>query len=406
LPKQTILALTILVLAAQTYAEEWPRWRGPRGDGITSETIPDKLPKEGPRKLWSKSVGAGYSSPVAVDGRIYIFALADGKDTLYAFDESGKELWKEAYEGGWKGDYKGTRASPVIENDRIYTYGGNGDLVARELASGKLIWQLNVLKETNAQGRKNGDWGISSNPLIDGNSIYVQGGNGDAFAVAVDKNVGKIIWKSDKGVGGYAQPALIDVKGNKQLAVFAAFGLFGLNPDSGKTLWKHPWTTNYDVNAATPIYKNGQIFISSNYGHGGALLDVSSNSVKKVWENKELKCHFQPPILDGDVMYGNSEGKLKCIKWADGKPSWPQAAPDELGRGGTLTRSGDRLLILTDGGKLILAQATPAAYKRLAEATLFEDSGRGQIWSTPLLYKGKLYAKGMEEFNCYDLSAK
>jgi hypothetical protein len=399
-----LTVLSILFLSTQLRAEEWPRWRGPRGDGITSETIPDSLPKEGPKKLWSKSVGTGYSSPIAVDGKIYIFALADGRDTLYAFDESGKELWKEAYDGGWNGDYKGTRASPVIENDRIYTYGGNSDLVARELATGKLIWRVNVLKETNAQGRKNGDWGISSNPLIDGNSIYVQGGNGDAFAVAVDKNVGKITWKSERGVGAYAQPILIDVKGSRQLAVFAAFGIYGLNPDSGKTLWKYPWTTNYDVNAATPIYKDGQLFISSNYGHGGALLEVSSTSVKKIWENKELKSHFQPAILDGDVLYGNSEGKLKCIKWADGKPSWPQAAPDEIGRGGSLTRSKDKLLIMTDSGKLIIAQATPAAYKRLAEAQLFEDAGRPtQIWSTPLLYKGKLYAKGLEEFNCYDL---
>ena len=406
--KRTLLALTILLLAAQAYAEEWPRFRGPRGDGITSETIPDKLPKEGPKKLWSKEVGIGYASPVAVDGKIYMFALAEGRDTLYCFDEAGNQLWKEAYDGGWTGanEYPGTRASPVIENGRIYTYGGAGDLVARDI-SGKLIWHINVLKETNATGRAGGDWGMASNPLIEGNSIYVQGGNGDAFAVAVDKNNGKITWKSDKGVGAYAQPILIDVKGSKQLAVFAAFGLFGLNPDTGKTLWKYPWTTNYDVNAATPIYKDGRVFISSNYGHGGALLDVTSNTPKKIWENKELKCHFQPPILDGDVMYGNSEGRLKCIKWADGKPSWPQAAPDGLGGGGSLVRSKDKLLIMADSGKLIIAQATPAAYKRLAEAQLFEEPGRGgRIWSTPLLYKGKLYAKGMEEFNCYDLAAK
>ena len=214
--------LSILFFSTQLHAEEWPRWRGPRGDGITSQTIPDTLSKEGPKKLWSKNVGIGYSSPIAVDGKIYTFALADGRDTLYAFDESGKELWKESYEGGWNGDYKGTRASPVIENDRIYTYGGNGDLIARELGSGKLIWHINVPKETNAQSRKNGDWGLSSNPLIDGNSIYVQSGNADTFAVAVDKKLGKITWRAERGVGAYAQPILIDVKGNKQLAVFAA----------------------------------------------------------------------------------------------------------------------------------------------------------------------------------------
>ena len=223
--KRTCLALTILLLAAQLYAEEWPRWRGPRGDGISSQTIPDKLPKDGPKQLWSKTVGIGYSSPVAVDGKIYMFALADGRDTLYAFDEAGNQLWKESYNGGWtrNGDYPGTRASPVIEDGRIYTYGGAGDLVARDL-SGKQIWRLNILKETDAIARPEGDWGMGSNPAIDGNKIIVQGGNGDAFAVAVDKNAGTILWKSEKGLGGYAQPISIDVNGAKQIVVFAGSG--------------------------------------------------------------------------------------------------------------------------------------------------------------------------------------
>jgi len=408
LNRSLLATLAILLLSAQIHAEEWPRWRGPRGDGITSETIPDKLPKEGPKKVWSKSVGIGYSSPIAVDGKIYMFALADGRDTLYAFDEAGNQLWKEAYDGGWtsNGNYPGTRASPVVEDGRIYTYGGAGDLVARDL-SGKQIWRVNILKETNASGRPDGDWGMASNPLIVGNRIYVQGGNGDAFAVAVDKNAGTIAWKSEKGLGGYSEPIMIQVNGAAQLVVFAGSGLYGLNPESGKTLWKYPWKTRYDVNAATPIFKDGKVFITSDYGKGCGLVQVDQNSAKKIYESKEAQCRFQPPILEGDVMYVNSEGRLKCVNFADGKPVWPSAAPDSPGMGGSLTRSRDKLLILSDNGKLMIGQATPAGYKHLAEAQLFDDAGRGgQIWSTPLLYKGKLYAKGTEELTCYDLAAK
>jgi outer membrane protein assembly factor BamB len=406
LTRSFLATLAILLFAAQIHAEEWPRWRGLRGDGITSETIPDKLPKDGPKKLWSKTVGVGYSSPVAVDGKVYMFALSDGRDTLYAFDEAGNQLWKEAYDGGWtrNGDYPGTRASPVIENGKIYTYGGAGDLVARDL-SGKQLWRINILKETNATSRPDGDWGMGSNPLIDGSKIIVQGGNGDAFAVAVDKNAGTILWKSEKGLGGYAEPIIADVNGSKQVVVFAGPGLYGLNPETGKTLWKYPWKTRYDVNAATPIYKDGKLFIASNYGKGCGLIAIDQSSAKKVYENKEAQCRFQPPILEGDVMYVNSEGRLKCITLADGKPTWPAPAPDSPGMGGSLTRSKDKLLIMTDGGKLIIGQATPTTYKHLAEAQLFEN-GKGQIWSTPLLYKGKLYAKGSDELACYDLTAK
>jgi outer membrane protein assembly factor BamB len=395
-----------LLLAAPSFAEDIPRWRGPKGDGFTSETLPENWPKDGPKQVWSKSVGVGYSSPIAVNGRIYIFALADGRDTLYCYDEAGQELWKQAYDGGWKGDYKGTRATPIIDGDRIYTYGGNGDLVARQLADGNLIFHINVLKETSAQGRPEGDWGMSSNPLVDANNIIVQGGSNAPFAIAVDKTTGKIAWKSENGLGGYAEPITIDVNGAKQIIVFAGSGLYGLNPQDGKTLWKYAWKTRYDVNASTPIYRDGKLFISSNYGKGCTLLQIGPTSATKVWENKELQCRFNPPILEGDILYGNSEGRFKAIKWADGKPSWPSPAPDNLGMGGSITRLPDsKMLMMTEGGKLLLAKVTPDSYKLLAEAQIFTETGRpAQIWSTPIIHNGKLYAKGLNELACYDFA--
>src|SRR5205814_5430658 len=197
-----------------------------------------------------------------------------------------------------------------------------------------------------------------------------------AFAIAVDKNAGTVVWKSEKGLGGYAEPIIVDVNGTRQVVVFAGSGLYGLNPESGKTLWKYPWKTQYDVNAATPIYKDGKVFITSDYGKGCGLLQVDQSSAKKIYENKEAQCRFQPPILEGDVMYVNSEGRLKCLNFADGKAVWPSAAPDSPGMGGSLTRSKDKLLILSDSGKLIIVQATPTGYEHLAEAQLFEDAGR------------------------------
>jgi outer membrane protein assembly factor BamB len=402
--KSVLATLAILLFAPLLHAEEQPRWRGPKGDGFTSETLPDTWPKEGPKQVWSKPVGVGYASPIAQNGKIYVFALADGRDTLFCFDESGKELWKEAYEGGWKEDYQGTRATPIIEGERIYTYGGAGDLVARQVADGKLVWHINVLKETGAKGRPEGDWGMSSVPCIDGNNIIVQGGAGAPFAVAVDKNSGAIIWKSENGLGGYAEPIVIDVNGAKQIVVFAGSGLYGLNPQDGKTLWKYPWKTRYDVNASTPIYKDGKLFITSNYGKGCALIQVGPNSATKIYETRELQCRFNPPILDGDILYGNSEGRFKAVKWADGKPTWPSPAPDNLGQGGSILRLPDsKMLLMSDSGKLILAKVTPDSYKRLAEANIFSDTGRPpQIWATPIIYKGKLYAKGLDNLVCYD----
>jgi outer membrane protein assembly factor BamB len=400
------------ILAFSTLAargEDWPMWRGPLRDGISKDTaaVP-AWPAGGPKTVWSKNVGIGFATPVAMGGRVYAFAIAeDGKDTLYAFDaEKGTQAWKESYDsqftgkltGSMTGGWKGTRCSPIIENGRIYTHGYAGDLVCRELDTGKLVWHMNVLVACNTTPC---EWGQASNPLIDGDSIYVGGGQGGAVAIAVNKKDGQVIWKSDKALGGYSAPILADVQGTKHLIVFGGNTVFALNPKTGKTIWKEPWKTMYDVNAASPVYRDGHLFISSNYDHGCMMLQLSPTGAKKLWETKDMKAHFQPPVLEGNVLYGNSQGSVRCLTWPDGKVVW--TAKDRVGNGGSMLRVGDKLLLLGERGKLILAQANPKSYEKLGEAQIFDGN---QIWSSPILYNGKLYAKGTEDFTCFDLSGK
>lgn len=400
-----ILLLSTLIASA----EDWPMWRGPHADGISKETsaIP-AWPAGGPKQLWSKTVGIGFSTPVAVAGRVYIFAIADNnKDTLYAFDaEKGTDLWKQDYDsqfqgkltGSMTGGWKGTRASPVIENNRIYTLGYAGDLVCRELETGKPLWHVNTLVITNANPC---EWGQASNPLIDGDSLYVGGGNGGAVAIAVSKKTGDVIWKAEKALGGYSQPILIDAQGTRQIIVLGGDKVFGLDPKTGRTIWKEPWKTMYDVNAATPIYRDGYLFISSNYDHGCMMLQLTPTGATKLWETKDMKAHFPSPVLEGDVLYGNSQGSVRCLTWPDGKVKW--TAKDKIGNGGSMLRVGDKLLMLSERGKLILSRATPQGIEKLGEAQIFDGN---QIWSSPILYNGKLYAKGTDDFACFDLSRK
>src|SRR4051794_16981482 len=160
--------------AAAPAAGEWPKWLGPNGNGISTEKIADEWPEAGPKKLWSAKVGLGFSSAVAQDGKVYFFATQDQKDVLYCFDaEKGTAAWSESYPNAYKGDYPGARASPTIDGDRIYTYGGAGQLVARELASGKQVWMVDVLKTTGSQ---NLTWGLASSPLIEKDNVIVQSG--------------------------------------------------------------------------------------------------------------------------------------------------------------------------------------------------------------------------------------
>jgi outer membrane protein assembly factor BamB len=400
------LALATLFATRALAAEDWPKWLGPQGNGISRETVStDQWPRSGPKQVWGKTVGVGHSSPVAVDGRVYLFHLVGSQDHLTCFDaETGKVVWDQKYNGGWTGAYKGTRSTPVIEKDdnRIYTLGGAGHLVCRELDSGKPVWALDVLKASNSQPLQ---WGQASSPLVLGDHIYVQGGDGGALAVCVDKRRGQPVWQSQaRDKGGYAHIVQVDPGGVPQLVVFGGRAVYGLDPERGRTLWQEPWQTSYDVNAATPVYRDGYLFVSSEYNHGCMMLKLDGRGAKKLWDKRDVQCKFQPPILDGDHLYVNSAGTIKCMSWPDGKVVWESKDRKlELGAGGSMVRVGDKLVTLSERGKLSLVLATPEGAKPLAQSQLFDAR---EVWSTPLIYGGRLYAKGGEEFVCLDLGGE
>lgn len=412
-------ALTPILASAARAADEWPRWRGPRGDGICHDPIADKWPDDGPKKLWEQPVGIGYSTPVALAGKIYLLSTgADGQETLNSFDaDSGKPLWSQSYPMRDHIDYPGARATPFIDGDFIYTYGAGGDLASWALADGKPAWRINIVKETGA--KLLGDtqvWAEASSPLVVGDLVYVQGGKDGPVAVAVNKMTGKIAWQSEaKGLAGYAACVLGDVKdGGSQLFVFAGEALYGLDPASGKTLWSVPWKTTYDINAATPVFDGTHLFVTSGYSnnHGCMMVEVSKGSAKKLWESKAVESKFQPPILDGQFLYANSEdkrGTLKCLSWPDGKIKWDVKEADlKLGFGGSILRDGDKMVTLSEDGVLSLLKATPDAYEKISQFKLFtpkgeNSAGKPDIWSSPIIYHGKLYAKGENQLVCLEV---
>ena len=399
----TVAALFLLVATCALRAEDWPQWRGPRGDGISHETgLADKWPEGGPKQVWSIKVGTGFSSPIAVEGKVYAFAVVGEQEVLYALDAAtGKTVWQQSFNAAWTSTYGGSRSTPTIEGNRIYTYGGQSDLICRELADGAPVWHMNVLTEI---GGTPPQWGEASSPLIDGDSLYVQGGFGTSAAVCIDKKTGKLIWKSEAQEGSYTHPILIDPEGKKQLIIFAKQAVVAMDPATGKTIWTQPWKTEYDVNATTPIYRDGHLFITSGYNRGCMMLDVTASTATKAWENREISARFVAPVLDGDTLYGTTgnDGILKAISWPDGKLKWKGGSDIKLGMGGAFVRVGDRLIGVSERGKLLLIKATPEGAEKISAVDHFVEGN--QIWSTPLIYQGKLYLKGTEELVCADIS--
>jgi outer membrane protein assembly factor BamB len=388
-----------------TTATEWPKWRGPLGDGISRENnLADKWPANGLTELWSADVGVGYSSPIASGGRVYVFSLTDDTETLTCFDaNSGRIIWNQPGGHGRTNSYPGTRATPTIDGADIFTLGGTGDLVCRDLASGNARWTKNVLAETGATPL---DWGVASSPLVSGNLVFVQAGQGGPVAVAINRSTGSIAWRSEvSSLSGYAAPLLVDVDGTPQLIVFGGKAVYGMDPQTGRTIWEHKWNTSYDVHASTPVYRDGRLFITSGYGTGSAMLELSKNGPpKELWQSKFIQSRFQPVTLDGDALYANSEGKMTCLGWKDAKLFWQDDANKlKLGLGGSFVRiPGDRMISLGERGTLTLSKITPAGIDVISS---FKGPEGTQIWSTPLIYGGRLYAKGEQELICYDLSS-
>ena len=388
-------------------AEDWPRWRGPRGDGISRETLPDRWPAGGPKPVWKMMAGLGFASPIAHKGKVYLFSLDGSKEGLVAHDaETGKVVWAQAYDVAGKVDYDGTRATPFIDGDRIYTHGSRGLLVCRNLADGKELWRLDVPKTAGGSLQT---WGQASAPLVTDKHVYVQAGSGGSIAVAVDKATGKLAWQSQAtGIASYAQPVIAEISGGgQQLIVLAGKAVFGMDPQSGKTFWSQKWETSYDVNAATPVVRDDHLFISSAYGHGSMMLKLTATEATKLWEKRDIMCKFQPPILDGDLLYANSDegrGTVKAMRWPSGQIAWEAKEP-RLGSGGSIVRAGDKLLCMSESGMLSLLQTGPAGVAGIGQTQLFPENFK-QVWSTPLLYGGKVYAKGEKELVCIDLGGK
>jgi outer membrane protein assembly factor BamB len=395
------------VPVATSGPEDWPKWLGPRGDNISKESLGTDWGSDGPKQLWSAKVGEGHSSPVAVAGKIYLFTLDDNRaETLTCFDaKTGNVQWKESYPVREKPQYAGTRGTPTVEGDRIYTMGEAGDLTCRELADGKPVWQTNVHQ---AAGGKLLMWGCASSPTIVGDRIFVQTGcEKGPTAVAVNKATGKIEWKSESTAkGGYATLVHADVKGKPQLFLFAGQNAGAIDPANGKTIWGDKFETQYDVNAATPLYRDGRVLFTAEYKNGRATMyEVTNKSWKKLWETRAIRSRFQPAILDGDVVYGNASGDVAAMDWNTGKELWHTTGRNEkIGVGGSLLRvAGDKLVTMSERGKLSLLRADPKGYRVLASTQLFDGE---QIWASPLAYDGKLYCKGRDEFVCLDVAAK
>jgi len=385
--------------ASLCLAADWPQWRGPARNGISAEKGWSSSWASGPHKVWSARVGLGWSAMSVVGSRLYTAGWANGQDTIWCLDAlSGKPIWKWSYpcDGGsrYGGDgYGGPRAEPTVDGGNVYIMSIEGGVACLNAQTGKVVWGRNVARETGAGAPQ---WGFAGSPLVEGNLLILNIGE---TGTALDKSTGKIVWKSG-GTGGYSSPAPYTMGRQRAVALFSSKSVVAVNPANGAVLWRHPWETNFDVNAADPIFAGTDVFISSNYGRGCALLRPSGNRAQVVWENRSMKNHFSTSVMVNGGIFGNDDGRLKCLDLATGNERW--SARGGLGKGG-LIASDNKLILLTERGELVVVQADPGRYSELARAKILD----GTCWTHPVLANGRIYARSHEgDLVCLDVRGK
>ena len=397
----TAFAVTLLLstlASSPATANDWPRWRGPDNDGISKETgWSASWPKEGPKQLWKASVGTGFSSVAVSNGRLFTLGNNNDIETIYCLDTTtGKELWKHSYACSLDPNlYEGgPNATPTVDGKMVYTFSRKGHVFALDAETGKVAWTKNVHEEP---GLKIPSWGFSGSPLVEGNLLIINAGNG---GIAFEKATGKIAWASGKESAGYSSPVPFKSGNGHGVLLFSTKALVAANPMNGERLWQHPWATSYGVNAADPVLIGDKIFISSGYNQGCALLQVNGNSVAVLWQNKNLRNHFNSSVVINENIYGFDESsELKCLDLKTGGVKWSEKS---LGKGSLVAADG-KLIILGEKGQLVIVEPSSDAFKPLARAQVLG----GKCWTAPVLANGKIYCRNAKgDLVCVDVSAK
>jgi outer membrane protein assembly factor BamB len=363
---------------------DWPQFRGANQDGIAQESQwnPQALANGG-KIAWKANLGAGYSGVAISGNRVFTMGNKANKDIVYALNiTDGAILWQHAYPCD-AGSYAGPRATPATDGKLVYTLGRDGQLFCLNAESGAVKWQKNLITDFQAN---NLEWGFSASPVIKDHMLLLNAGE---HGLVLDRMTGEKIWASPAGVGGYAAPISFKANNTDCLAIFGAKALYGVELKTGKKLWSSKWETSYDVNAADPIPMNDKIFISSGYGKGATVLDISGAKPKAVWTSTIMRNHFSSCVLINGYLYGidgnTGGGSLKCIDFATGAEKWNHNTGF-----GSLCAAGDRLVVLNEKGELSAIKASPTAFEQVATAGKILDK---TCWTAPVFCRGMIFCR-------------
>ncbi|HXT38659.1 MAG TPA: PQQ-binding-like beta-propeller repeat protein [Candidatus Angelobacter sp.] len=416
------IAALALLLPAAVPAADWPQWRGPKRDGVWTETgILQTFPTNGLKIRWRTPVGPGWTSPVVVHGRVYLTDMRLDKpkawERILCFKEStGKLLWSREYElvypdfafnpeqGG------GPAATLIVEAGKVYWQGRSGQVDCQDARSGKVIWEIHLDTKYTI-----GILSVRASPLIEGNLlILVAGAVPGGCVIALDKRTGKEVWKALDDSKSSSSPLVIAAGGKRQLIVWTSQAVNSLNPETGETWWRKPMVTSNNDSIPTPVVEKNRLLIS------GLMLELDDTrpDAGVLWPetlapSKRILSNTSTPLLQGDYVYSaKSSGEFVCLEAGTGKQLWGTTNVTALKFGASiqLTPNGDETFLFTDEGNLIIARLAPDGYHEISRAHLLEPTSdlmtRKFAWVPPVYANRCIFARNDKELICASLAAK
>ena len=416
--RRPVHALALILLSSagsaihETQAGDWPQILGPLRNGqAVNEPDLKPWPQDGPRKIWSAALGAGYAGPAVFQDRVVAFHREGDQERLEALDAAtGRKIWSAqfdaAYNGGIDPD-KGPRCVPVIHQGRVLAFGAAGSLHCVALQDGHVHWTRSLASEFAG---KEGYFGFGSTPIIEAEKVLINLGGAKAGIVALNLQDGQTAWKSTDEDASYSSPTRTTI-GDKPCVVFVTrLNAVGIDPRDGTVQFRFPFgKRGPTVNAATPLVIDNRLFLSASYGIGAELRTLTSRSAERVWSNDDTMSsqystcvHYQGHLFGFHGRDDVGEVELRCFELATGQIKWRKAGV----RPGHLILVHDQLLILTADGQLQLAPATPQGFEPTAAATVSPHVTRAM----PALAGGRLFFRdnsqdGGGTLSCLQLNA-
>ena len=396
------------IQAAHAEGQDWPQVLGPSRDGVyAGPPLSNNWGPNGPPEVWRKTVGHGLSGPVVAGTRVILFHRVGNREVVEAMDtRTGEAEWLYGYPTTYRDDFgfdDGPRAVPVVADGVVYTYGAEGQLHAVALRTGKPLWSVDAMRRYRVPKNY---FGAGGSPMVEGGRVMANVGGLDAGIVSFDAKTGEELWTATKDGASYSSGVMAAMGGRRLAFFLTRAGIVGLVPATGEVVIHQPYRSRSasSVNAASPLIVGNRLFVSAEYGPGASVFRMSINGLVELWSSNDvLSTHYATSVYRDGILYGYHGRQefgpsLRAVDFTTGRVRW---SVDGF-RAGSISLAGNRLVVMRESGELVLADATPVAFRQVASAQILPPTVR----ALPAIADGYLYVRNDNTLLCLDLQGK